>query len=38
VTPTTIAAGFALSVAMGILGGLLPSLNAMRLTVLDTLR
>ncbi len=38
VTPGTIATGLALSLMMGIIGGLLPSLNAMRLTVLDTLR
>jgi putative ABC transport system permease protein len=38
VTPGTLATGMSLSLAMGILGGLLPSLNAMRLKVLDTLR
>ncbi len=38
VTPGTLAAGLALSIAMGMIGGLLPSLNAMRMTVLDTLR
>ena len=38
VTPGTIAAGMLLSATMGFFGGLIPSLLAMRLTALDTLR
>ncbi|MBL8830618.1 MAG: ABC transporter permease, partial [Planctomycetaceae bacterium] len=33
-----LSAGLAVSVTMGLLGGLIPALNAMRLTALDALR
>lgn len=38
VTPATIVAGMLLTMTMGFLGGLIPSLLAMRLTALETLR
>jgi ABC-type antimicrobial peptide transport system permease subunit len=38
VDANTLAVGLLLSLAMGIVGGLLPSLNAMRLSALDALR
>jgi len=35
---STLAMGMCLGVAMGLLGGLIPSLSAMRLTALEALR